>query len=246
MPHKEIVLDEIIRSYRKILEERYQYDELKKIFTLPNSISEQQIDEIRTYFLTYIYPDLQKRKELNKAFESLDNYIRKPGKLLKILIDSAPLLFKHGRHLPKILNSGIRAMRSYREASQFENQIVRQAMKTNRNPPYDKKTIFSFIKNLPRKDVDHFIDGTRSLFQILHDRTQVQKIIEIVTFLITKMKSQPKTYLVEEIKGLELGLELIEKGNHLFEKLGKENQVQLMDFIVLIETQSLDEIYNEK
>lgn len=226
-----------------ILDERYQYKNLNEKYELPKSITKAQIDEIRTYFLTYVYPDLQKRTTLNDAFESLDNYIKNPGKLLQILVDSASLIFKYGKHLPKILNSGIKALRSFRDANKFEKQIIKQAVTSQQKPPYSTEIIYSFIKELPRKDVDQFIDGTRSLFEILHDRTQVQKIIEIVAFLTAKMKKNSKTYSKEEIKGLEIGYELIEKGNHLFENLGKENQLQLIDFIVQVETDTLDEIY---
>lgn len=241
----DVVLNAIIDAYRQIIDARYQYQNLIKNHELPTSISQAQVDKTRMYFLTYIYPDLKRRKELDEAFESLDNYIKHPGKLLKILIDSASLIFKHGRYLPKILNSGIKAMRSFRAANKFERQIVERAMLSKQSPPYNNETIYSFIRQLPRKDVDQFIDGTASLFSILHDKTQVQKIIEMLTFLIAKMKKHPKTYSKEEIKALEIGYELIKNGNALFESLGKENQQQLIDFIIQVETSTLDEIYGQ-
>lgn len=243
---QEVILNEIINAYRRIIDERYQHKNLIKNYGLPTSVSEKQIDEIREYFLTYIYPDLQKRQELNKAFESLDNYIKHPGKLLQILIDSASLIFKHGRYLPKILHSGIKALRSFRDANKFEKQIVAQAIMAKEQPPFGNEAIYSFIRKLPRKDVDHFIDGTRSLFSILHNRKLVHKIIEIVSFLISKMKKHPKSYSKEEIKGLEIGFELIKKGLELFENLSKENQQQLIDFIVKVESTTLDSIYSYK
>ncbi|MFK7979352.1 MAG: hypothetical protein AB8G86_05190, partial [Saprospiraceae bacterium] len=47
--------------------------------------------------------------------------IQQPKKLLRILLDSGRLIFKYGRHLPKILNAGLKALRSFRTATQFEN-----------------------------------------------------------------------------------------------------------------------------
>ena len=240
------ILNGIIVAYRKIIDERYQYEQLIDRYELPKSITKGQIDAIRIYFLTYVYPNIEKRNELNEAFESLDNYIKQPSKLFQVLIDSASLIFKHGRSLPKILNSGIKALRSFREANKFENLLVSQAKKTKEEPSFSTETIYSFIKALPREDIDQFIAGTKSLFEILHDRKQVRKIIEIVSYLIVKMEKNPKTYSQQEINGLEIGYEIITKGNDLFENLGEKNQNELIDFIVKIESDTLDNIYESK
>ncbi len=239
------ILNGIITAYRKILSDRYEYQNLFTNYNLPDTIDETQVTNIKNYFLTHVYPDIEKRKQLNEAFESLDNYIKNPSKLLQLLVDSASLIFKYGRHLPKILNSGIKALRSFRDANKFEKLIIDQAIASKKQPPYSKDDIFDFIKKLPRKDIDQFIDSTKSLFQIFHDKTQIKNIIEIVAFLITKMKSKSNLYSKKEIKGLEIGYQLIKEGNSLFEKLGKENQKQLIDFIVHVETNTLDHIYNE-
>ena len=240
-----VILKGIITGYRQIIEDRYQYENLQKNYLLPPTITKDQIDEIRSYFLTYIYPEFAKRKQLNEAFESLDDYIKNPRKLLQILIDSSAIIFKYGRHLPKILNSGIKALRSFRDANRFEIQIVQTAEYSGQQPPFDTTTIYSFIRKLSRAEIDQFIESSRLLFEILHDRKQVQKVIDIMATLISKMKANTNTYSKEEIAGLEIGYDLIAKGNVLFENLGKENQKQLIDFIVRVETGSLDQIYND-
>ncbi len=238
------VLNEVIRIYRNILDDRYQYDSLLAEFELPKTITEKQINELRTYFLTYVYPDNSKREVLNEAFESLDSYIKNPNKLLQILLNSVAIFFKHGRHLPKIFNSGISALRSYRAANDFEKKIVDQALNNNLHPPYSNDQIFRFISLIPRKEIDQFIDSTRALFGILHDDEQVQKIIEIMHFLIDKMKAKPTLYTQKEIDGLSIGKELIEKGYALFENLGAQNQELLIDFIVDVETKHLNTIFS--
>ena len=240
------VLEGIIIVYRKLIDDRYQYQKLKGSSDLPDSISKDQIDEIRNYFLTFIYPDLQQRLVLNDAFESLDHFIKNPGKLLQILVDSVSLVVKHGRYLPKILRSGIKALRSFREASFFEKQLVQKAIESKIEPPYTEANIHHFIRQINRDSIDEFIESTRSLFNVLHDRKQVSKIKEIIAFLIAKMKKQPKSYSKDEIKALEIGFELIDKGDQLFERIGKENQQLLIDFIVTIENKALDHIFASK
>lgn len=238
------VLNEIIRSYRELIEERYQFEALKTAYELPKTISKEQIEAIRNYFLSYVYPDITKRTALNEAFESLNNYLKNPSKLLQLLLDSMALVFKFGRHLPKIFRSGLKAMGSFQVASNFEKQLVKQALQQDSPPPYNRDTLFELIRGIPRDQVDQFIESTRSLFEILHDTEQVEKIMEIIHYLLKKMKKQPKVYSAEEIAGLGIGLELIEKGYALFQSLGKENQELLIDFIVTVEVDALNTIYS--
>ncbi len=242
--NRDQVLIEIIRSYRELIDKRYQFKSLEKNFDLPTSITKEQITAIRSYFLSYVYPDSDKRTALNEAFESLNNYLKNPSKLLQLVIDSVGLVFKFGRHLPKIFNSGLKAMGSFKAASNFENQLVDQAVKANLVPPYDQATLYQLIREIPRAEVDQFIEGTRSLFEILHDSEQVEKIIEIIHYLLKKMSKQPNVYSTQEIAGLSLGLELIEKGFTLFQSLGKTNQSILIDFIVEVEVKTLNGIYD--
>ena len=238
------VLNEIISSYRTLIDERYQFEALQREFELPGSVSREQIDAIRNYFLSYVYPDTSKREALNEAFDCLNNYLKNPGKLFQLLIDSVGLVFKFGRHLPKIFNSGLKAMGSFKAASNFENQLVQIALERNLRPPYNQDNLFEFIRSISREEVDEFIEGTRSLFEILHDSEQVEKIIEIINYLLKKMRKQPKVYSPEEREGLRIGLELIEKGYALFQSIGKQNQEILIDFIVDVEVTALNAIYN--
>lgn len=242
---KDQVLAEVIRSYRELIDTRYQFEALSNNFELPSSISKSQITAVRTYFLTYVYPDVAKRSALNEAFESLNGYLKSPGKLLQILIDSAVLIFKYGGHLPKIFNSGLKAMGSFRAANTFEKQLVECAQDAKLPLPFSQDELHLLIRKIPRSEVDQFIEGTRSLFEILHDKAQVKKIIEIIRFLLKKMKKQPGVYSKQEINGLKLGLELIENGQSLFESLGQQNQNILIDFIVNVETTALNTIYGQ-
>ena len=109
--HKESVLNEIIIGYRKVIEERYQFDVLKTQYRLPKTVTKSMVNDIRNYFLSYVYPDIEQRKELNDAFTTLDDFTKHPEKLLNLLMDSFKLIFSHGRHLPKIFNAGLKAMK---------------------------------------------------------------------------------------------------------------------------------------
>lgn len=238
------ILNEVILGYRKIIKDRYQYDTLNKKYDLPPSFNEARISLFRDYFLAYIYPPPANRAELDEAFQSLDSYIKQPSKLLRILMDSGRLIFKYGRHLPKILSAGLKALRSFRKATQFEHKLVQQAITSESPPPYSIETINHFIKALPKTDLVDFIDSSQNLFEVLHDRVLVKKIIEIVEYLITKMKKRPDVYTTIDIKGLEIGRDIIKNGDLLFGQLPKKGQQQLFNLVIRLEREVLNDLFS--
>ncbi len=239
------VLNELILGYRKILEERYQYNNIKVKYDLPSSFDKNRVELFRKFFLEYIYPHPETRTELNDAFNSLDGYIKNPEKLLRILMDSATLLFKHGRHLPKILKAGMNALKSFRTATQFENRLVKKAMELEMAPPYSTQQIYQLFGALTPAELDEFIKNSQTLFENLHDRALVQKTKVIVTHLADKMKKRPSLYANAEINGLEIGKEIITKGDQLFAQLSVEEQQQIIKTVIQIERDALKYIYSK-
>ncbi|MFK8004920.1 MAG: hypothetical protein AB8H03_01055 [Saprospiraceae bacterium] len=240
---KNQILENVIIGYRKVVDDRYQYKNLKDRKDFPDSFTEQRVDKFKSYFLNNLYPPPEKREVLNEAFESLDNYIKHPEKLMRVLVDSTSLIFKYGRHLPKIVRAGLKALKSFRSASRFERSLVEQAITQNQNPPYSITQIENLIKTLSRKEIDDFMESSLALFDTLYDRTLVAKIKKIMDHLIEKMKKRPKVYSPAEIKGLEIGKEIIEKGDSLFEELSTEEQQKIFTFIINMEREEMDRIF---
>lgn len=243
MDEKEQIKNEVIKAYRNIIEERYQYESLSKQYVIPNSFDKDRIAVFRNYFLSQLYPEPQKRKALDEAFEHLDQYIKHPKKLLRILLDSTKIVFRFGRYLPKILNAGIKALRSFRTATIFENRIIQVAQNEKLTPPYSKENVEGLIQKLDYQEIQNFINHNEQLFEIMHDRTLVKKIIEIVDHLILSMKKHPKIYSLAEIQGLEIGKNIIVQGDALFAELNREDQKLILDFVVKIEREVLERLF---
>ena len=224
---REKVLEEIIEGYRNTIYQRYQYQKIKDKYGIPESINEETVNQLRSYFLNYMYPEYNTRAELNEAFKSLDNYIKHPQKLLRILLDAAKLIFRYGRHLPKILNSGLKAMKTFRAATNFENSLVDEAIKSKIEAPYNLSKINTLIKLLSRKEIEKFIETSQSLFEILHNKILIEKIKEVIQYLILVMKEKEESYSLSQIKGLEIGLEMITEGDKLFNRLTKRRSKKL-------------------
>lgn len=235
----------VIQGYRALINDRYQYNRIDDKYDLPSSFDEDRVERFRNYFLEYIYPDIEKRNELNAAFESLDDYIKHPTKLMRILLDSASVVFKYGRHLPKILSAGLRALSTFRSATKFEEQLVNQAISLDLKPPFSHDKMHQMLKGLSKKEVEVFIGNSTALFETMNDRKLVVKIIDIVNSLIAKMKKRPKIYAQTELNGLIIGLEIISNGNAIFSELNDVEQKQILDFVVKIEKSELEEILRE-
>jgi hypothetical protein len=236
----ENILKEIIEGYRLLIDQRYQYHNLTRKFDIPDFITEETVDQIRAYFLNYIYPDYNKREELNEAFESLDTYIKRPEKLLRMLMDSITLLFSHGMHLPKILSTGMKALKSFRAASSFENKLAEEAVRNDMRPPYDRTKINTLLKSLSLKEVDEFIEISESMVFIFRDQTLIKEVKEILEYLIGRMKAKRDLYAHTEVRGIELGLEMLVKGEALFNRFSLKDQETLIHLIIEIERSFLN------
>lgn len=243
MPTKEQTRLDIIRGYRQLLGQRYQYAAIASQYDIPESFSQEKVEAFRDFFLEYIYPGQEQRQTLDEAFRHLDNYIQQPRKLLQILLESGRMIFKHGRHLPGILSAGLRALRSFRAATHFEERIVEAAVASATLPPYGETEINSFIRSLPPKEIDDFIASNEVLFRTLHDRKLVENIQEIVSHLIQRMKARPQLFSPSEVQAMEMGREIIHKGKHLFDTLSQKEQELIFTFIIQMERDNLARIF---
>jgi hypothetical protein len=237
------ILYGVIIGFRNLINDRYQYANIKAKYDIPDSFDEARVTTYRNYFLEQIYPHPERREELNEAFRSLDNYITHPDRLLRILFDSTAILLRHGASIPRLLGAGMKTFRSFRVATEFESKLIRKAKNSGKLPPYSTDDINGFIRSLRRSEIDQFIDNTRSLLELLYDRRLMREIIQILQELIARMKKSPKTYSETEIGGLEIGLGMLMEGNALFDQLSKDDQLRIFNIIIRIEVDVLEELF---
>ncbi|RMF04171.1 MAG: hypothetical protein D6772_00995 [Bacteroidetes bacterium] len=227
--------DAFIRAYRDFIRARYDYAHLHAHYQLPDSFDPERVALFRDFFLDYFYPLPERRAVLDEAFAHLDDYIKQPGKLLALLMDSAGLIFKYGRHLPKILKAGLGALQSFRLASQFEEKLIDQVLALELQAPFTPDELQRLLASLDPTDVDAFIAHNEELFGIIHDRELVRKVIVIVDELIAKMQRRPQVYSAAELAALSFGRNLIKQGNALFDQLTAAEQQTLIAWVIQIE-----------
>lgn len=233
----------VIIGYRNLLTERYQYSTIQAQYNLPPAFNEARIIQFRNYFLDYIYPMPEKRETLDAAFQNLDNYIKNPDKLLRLLVDSFGLVFKYGRHLPKILRAGLKALKSFRAASAIEGNLVKSAIQLSLEPPFSNETMKTLLSSLSQQNLSDFMDHNETLFETLYDNTLIQKILGIVEHLIAKMKKRPQTYSATEVEALIIGRDIIYYGNQLFDQLTKKEKQEVLEMTLKIEKDFIDQLF---
>ncbi|NNF34924.1 MAG: hypothetical protein HKN68_12500 [Saprospiraceae bacterium] len=232
----------IIDGYHLLIKDRYQYDRIKSKYDIPDSVTEDKFQLLRNYFINQIYPTAERRAVLDRAFASLDNHLKRPDHLIKMLIDSGRILLKMGWHFPKTMQVGLKALKSFRVASRMEEKLIVEAIELEMKPPLDPNDIKTLIGRLPRKELDRFIDDGMVLFETLYDRSLIMKILDIIGQVINMMKRKSGFYSEDEIAGMALGFEVLEQGNALFEALSIEEQEVIFNLIREIETDALNEL----
>ncbi|MGB0368600.1 MAG: hypothetical protein ACPGU4_11975 [Flavobacteriales bacterium] len=240
------ILNGVIIGFRQLIYDRYQYDSVASKYEIPDSFDEDRMNLYRDFFLEQIYPHPDNRELLEEAFRSLDNYISHPDKLLRILFDSAAIVLRHGRSIPKLMAAGLKAFKSFRTATEFEAKLVRKAKSSGKLPPYSTDDVNGFIKALRKKEIDQFVVNTTDLLELLYDRRLMREVIKITSELIARMKKSPRSYSTSEIAGLEIGLGMLTVGNQLFESLSSADQRQIIAVVVAIEVDVLEDLFAEQ
>lgn len=236
------ILKEVIKGHRALISERYAYERIEEMYELSSAFTEERLTQMKDFVLEYVYPDSSGREEIEDAFSSLDEHIKHPEHLGRIVIDSAGLIFKYGRHLPKIMRAGILALKSFRAASKVEKMITEKAMDIDQDPPYSATQIQTIMSSLEHKELDHLVESGVVLFDVLIDRKLVYKIIEVINDLIQKMESRPNVYSAQEVQGMQLGYKIISQCTELFYQFSEEEQKDLVALITEIEQDAMEEI----
>ena len=247
MSREHIVVDELTRSlltsYRGLIEERYEYDNLVTAYPPVKAIPREILEGVRAYFLEYVYPDVEQRIVLNDAFDSLEGHFKNPGHLLQIFADASSLVFRFGLQFPKAMRAGLNTLKTFRSSIRFESFILDKARDLNIEPPTDSETIRRLVSTIPPKSSYGFIKDFETIFSALSDLKLLEKTVGVIRELIQTMKKHPKVYSEEEIAGIQVGFHILDEGLKLFRKMDKFQQETLREMIPSVERSALDKIY---
>lgn len=236
------LLDELIMRYRDLVAIRYDFENLQENFVLDESVSRELVDRVKSYFLEYVYPTPDEREILNKAFNDLDRHIKNPSHLLKLIGDAPGVLLKFGWHFPKALKAGFQILKSFKAASSLEKDLLSISLKKKVKLPLSAKDFEEIIADLPQDELKEFIEDFEHLLSALTDTKLLKKTSEILHELINRMKVESSFYSEEEVEAMQIGLDILENGYLLFDKMSDAEKREMIDLIIKAETKFLEDL----
>lgn len=236
----------IIEKFREMVRKRYQYEDLRTRFVLPEAITEEVIKEVENYFLKTIYPPAEERKALEEAFNDLADYVRSPKKIWGLFGDMARALFKFGRHFMQALKAGMDSLNSFVGAKNFEASMAEIANKNGILPPMSDEDFEDTMYQLPREEVEKFINDVKSLFGAMVNTILLKKTLDILTHVIETMEHKPQTFPKADVDGIKLGQSLLQQGYDLFSKYDEPTKKLIVEFIFKNEMWYIEEVYRKK
>lgn len=237
MNNKEALINELIDKYRDLVSDRYEFEKLESQFVLDESVTKELTDQVKAYFLDYIYPSPEQRRILNKAFDDLDRHIKNPSHLLKLIGDAPAIFLKFGWQFPKALKAGFQSLKSFRKASKFEGDLLRIAEDLKIKSPISYNDFELIMANLSEDELREFIDDFEGLFNSLTDIKLLEKTTKILKELVVKMETENKFFSKEEIAAIKIGIGILENGYHLFDNMSDAEKKEMVSLIMKAEHQ---------
>jgi lipid-A-disaccharide synthase-like uncharacterized protein len=235
----------IIEKFREMVAKRYVYHEMKQRFDLPPSITPEVINDVKDYFLGTIYPEYQERQKLEYAFGNLAHYVKQPKKIWGLFGNMAGAIFKFGRHFIQAFKAGFASLDSFVGAKKFEQNMAQIANNNGIKPPISDEEYEECYYQLDRRDIIQFINDVKALFGAMVNIPLLLKTIEILDNVAETMKKHPKVYPAEDIAGIQLGRDLLNRGYELFSKYDETTKQLMVDIIYRNEMWYVDYIYSK-
>lgn len=234
----------LIEKYRETIALRYNYPHLASHFVLSSQLTEDVVESVRNYFMESLYPPAEERWKLDEAFESLRSFVSHPAKTLALLGNMAGALFRFGTQFPMALKAGVVSLESYLDAKRFENNLLETAVRLNFQIPLTNAQFERCIAEIPRAEIEAFTMHITSLFQSMANTKLLKKTIAIMEDVLVRMKKKPQLYSREDALAIELGIQLLKNGCHLFQDYPESLKREIIVTIRENERWYLDKIYN--
>jgi hypothetical protein len=230
----------LIEHYRKLIEHRYQYENLQEILDLPIQIDKSDVDAIRGFFLNSVYPPPEQRQELDEAFQNLKSYMLNPAKAIPLLGNVAVASLRFGTKFPAAVKAGMLSLESYLSARRFERRLLQIAEEKFSEPPLTDEQFQECVDALPYKEAEKFTEEIGAFLESLTNIELLEKTIEILGTVTGRMEKRPRLYKPEEVEGIKVGLDILKRGKEVFKGFDTVTRGQIIQLILATEMYYLD------
>jgi hypothetical protein len=235
----------LINKYRELVARRYD-DIIKNIDQTELHLSTDVASEIKDFFLDNIYPKASERRKLDAAFGELRNFTTNPA-LIWGLLGSLPVaIFQFGMQLPQAIQAGMTSLRAYTSAMGFEEALLHAATKRGYTEPLTDEKFFDCLRDIPKKQLNDFINEASSLFTVITDTSLLTKTIHIMKDVVSRMERKPEMYTADQVAAIQIGLDLMENGFKLLEPYDEETRKAIISFVSENEKKFIAEIHDNE
>ncbi|WCL50843.1 hypothetical protein [Leptospira sp. GIMC2001] len=226
----------LIGAYRNNILTKYNFEHIQK-YPKFNAIRQEKVETLVRFFLELLYPELNERLRLDKAFDSLKGFVHSPAKVFGLIGSLGISLWKIGRYLPQAFRAGIAALSSYLTVHEFEKILLEGAKEfiAKNEDLYLENNFKKLLSRIPKADADEFRKDTVSLFRTLSNDELVGRIILIMENILAKMTSRSDLYTESEKDGIALGLSILVQGRDILGSLESHEKELMLDAIETIE-----------
>ena len=142
--------------------------------------------------------------------------------------------------------AGIDSLDSFLGAKKFESGMAAIANKNGIVPPISDDDFEDTLYQLPREDIEKFIQDVKSLFGAMVNTVLLSKTLDILDHVIRTMENKPNVFPQKEVDGIKLGRSLLQKGFDLFAKYDEATKKLIVDIIYKNEMWYVDSVYKKK
>lgn len=235
--------NELIIKYRQSIAERYDFDKLKDDPKLPKGFTREIIDELRDFFLENLYSAPKQREKLDAAFKQLETYVAHPTKIWGLLGNMVSAIFEFGTHFPAAIKIGLSSLRTHTSARQFEEMLLKGAEDKGYTAPMTEEQFYDAMATIPIENLHSFVKDLVELFGAITDEVMLHKTISILNGVLTRMKEKKNVYGKADIDAIQLGVDILTKGDNLLSKLTPKMKTDLINYVSQLELQFIENLH---
>lgn len=236
----------LIEKYRKSIKERYDYDVVIKDKRFPKIIARQTVEELRAFFLTSLYSPPAHRERLDAAFQQLETYVAHPSKIWALLGNVASAIFNFGFQFPNALRTGALALQTHTSARHFEDMLLEAAEEKKFAIPLTDEQFNECLAALDPDMLQRFVGQITELFVAITDTDLLQKTIQILHDVMARMKERKDLYGPDDYDAIQLGIDILDKGNTLLSKHNDDVKNGIVEFITYNEVAFIESLKTKK
>jgi len=264
---KQIVRKKTVEFLLKEIDRRYELDNLKSIDQIKQKkllkgITQEDIDRLKAFFTSTIYPPVEKRHRRDKSFQSLVKMLKNPHKLTFIIPSIPKIMFKYSTMFPAALRTGLNTVLSYTLSNKLENLMVDNLMRIYeaRGTKIDKDLQIreadfhqAYVK-VPYSEGKRMIGLANSVMKAGKQERLVKTTWEIMddvqNALIRKDKELEKSGQApqhrDDADAIEYGKSVLEGVMNVFGNMKEETVERMISVAYLTENNYLERMYGNK